>query len=96
MEPTRQPAAQDEHNIGKSLNTARTYTYRHAWSHMDIFDRLKDEKYLSATIEELFGNIVTSDDPKGQQKKPPHLNPAVNNNLEDCNYTAPPKLAPSP
>ena len=62
MEPTGQPAAQGELNEDRSLNTGRTYTYRHAWSHMDIFDQLKDEKYLSATIKELFGNIVTNND----------------------------------
>ena len=101
--------AQGEHNKGQSLNTGQTYTYRHAWSHMDIFDRLKDERYLSATIEELFGNIITNDEPQEQQKEllnhaqegahqqpPPHLNPHTNNNIEDCNYKAPSNPAPTP
>ena len=57
--------AQGEHNEDRSLNMAQTYTYRHAWSHMDILDQLKDEEYLSATIKELFGNVITNDEPQG-------------------------------
>ena len=70
MESMGQPAAQGEHNEDQSLNTGRAYTYRHAWSHMDIFDRLKDESYLSAMIKELFGNTTTNDGPQKQQKEP--------------------------
>ena len=108
MEPMGQPAAQGEHNEDQSLNTGRTYTYRHAWSHMDILDRLNEENYLSATIEELFGNIIIKDEPHEQQKEliehaqkeahqlPLQLNPGTCNDIEDRNYTAPPNLAPSP
>ena len=110
MKPTdEQPTTLGEHNKDRSLNTSWNCTYHHAWPHMDILDWIYDEKYLSATIEELFGNIVTNNEPQGQKKEPlshtqegthqqppPHLNPGVNDNFKDCNYTAPPKPAPPP